>query len=333
MKKIVLLLLVLALAVTPVMATEGNVQQQATEQKVAAVVNGDEITVAEVDQKSNLNSLIQNLYQSNQGFAQVLLSTEEGEALLNEYRRTSLEGIIVEKVLMEEIEKREITLSDARKDEIFSESVENIKSRNNMTEEQLLEALSQQGINDMEGFRTAFFENNNNALLINELQEKVVGEVKVTEEEIKEYYKENKDEYSTQEQVKASHILLEDEETAQEVLDKLNDDADFAELAKEYSTDTSAENGGDLGFFARGQMVQPFEEAAFELEVGEISDVVQSDFGYHVIKVTDKKVASTQTLEDVKDEIENTLVNQKKVEQMDEYVKELREEADVEIKI
>jgi len=136
--------------------------------------------------------------------------------------------------------------------------------------------------------------------------------IKITDEEIKTYFEENKDSLGQAEQVEASHILVEDKATAEEVLKKLEDGGDFAELAKEYSTDEgSAANGGSLGYFGKGQMVAEFEDAAFKLEVGKISEPVKTEHGYHIIKVTDKKEAKEATLKDSKEQIKEMLLTEK----------------------
>jgi peptidyl-prolyl cis-trans isomerase D len=141
------------------------------------------------------------------------------------------------------------------------------------------------------------------------------AQVKVSEEEIKEYYDEYIDTFREKKQVKARHILFklaenasqEEEEKvkqkAAEVLKKAKEGENFAELAKKYSEGPTAKDGGDLGYFSQNQMVKPFEEAAFKLKKGEVSDLVRTSFGYHIIKAEDVKEARTKSLEEVKGQI------------------------------
>ncbi|MFC0561781.1 peptidylprolyl isomerase [Halalkalibacter alkalisediminis] len=150
--------------------------------------------------------------------------------------------------------------------------------------------------------------------------------VEVTEEEKLAFYEENEEQFP--ERIRASHILVEDEGTANEVLEKLEAGEDFAELAIEYSTDPgSGARGGDLDFFGRGQMVPPFEEAAFALEIDEISEPVESDYGFHIIKLTDRQ----DSYQDYADQIEQTLIAQRS-KSREAVMAELLEETNVEIK-
>ncbi|HLQ87614.1 MAG TPA: peptidylprolyl isomerase, partial [Enterococcus sp.] len=145
-----------------------------------------------------------------------------------------------------------------------------------------------------------------------QIEKLVDSRISVTDEEINEYFEENKEKLGQEEQVKASHILVEDEKTAKDLKKQLDDGADFAELAKEHSTDPgSAENGGELGFFGKGKMVKEFEDVAFATKVGEISEPVKSEKGYHIIKVEEKKEAKEATLEEKKEEIKDTLYRNK----------------------
>jgi foldase protein PrsA len=141
------------------------------------------------------------------------------------------------------------------------------------------------------------------------LQEAAVSEdIEITDEELQELY----DRKNTE--IDASHILVADEETANEVKEKLDNGDDFADLAKEYSTDeASAQEGGDLGYFSAGDMVAEFEDAAYSLEKGEISDPVASQHGFHIIRVNDKreKEESIGKFEDVKEDLRRELVTQK----------------------
>lgn len=129
-------------------------------------------------------------------------------------------------------------------------------------------------------------------------------DVEVTDEQIKKDYDENPSYYKEPAQVKASHILVRTKEEAKAVLDELKKGADFAQLAKTKSIDPgSAELGGDLGYFSSGQMTEAFEKAAFALSVGQLSGVVESEYGYHVILCTDKKVEKMPTLEEARETI------------------------------
>lgn len=151
----------------------------------------------------------------------------------------------------------------------------------------------------------------------------------VTDEDISTYYEENKDSFATPEQVRASHILVATKEEADEIKKELDEGADFATLAKEKSTDSSASNGGDLGFFGEGDMVEEFEKAAFSLDINEISEPIKSDYGYHIIMKTDYKEATNPTLEDKKEEIREILVDQQVSELSSTWLSDLRTNAKI----
>ena len=165
------------------------------------------------------------------------------------------------------------------------------------------------------------------------------GKINVTEDDAKKYYSENAKQL---EQVRASHILIKPRTTdpnadpnqakaaakakAQDLLKQIKDGADFTELAKTNSDCPSSKQGGDLNFFGRGQMVPAFEEAAFALKTGQVSDIVETQFGYHIIKVTDRK---NDTFEKAKDDIMKLLTQPKQAELAEEYIKSLKADAKI----
>src|SRR5699024_660724 len=166
----------------------------------------------------------------------------------------------------------------------------------------------------------------------NLLQQKAITEdIDVSEEEMKKYYdRMNKE-------IEARHILVEDEETAKDIKKKLDDGEDFNDLAKENSTDEgSAEQGGEIGFFTVGSLVPEFEDAAYEMEKGDISDPVQSEFGYHIIEVLDIKESDEDigSFEKNEDEIHD-MIAERKVDQEAamEKIDKLIEDADIKINI
>jgi len=172
------------------------------------------------------------------------------------------------------------------------------------------------------------------------------GKINVTEEDAKTYYAKNKENYQTPEQVRASHILIKPDTDdpnidpnqararakaeAQELLRQIRAGADFPELAKANSDDSlSAPNGGDLDVFSRGEMEVPFDKVAFELEVGQVSDVVETSYGYHIIKVTDHKDASVVPFEEAKDDIIGQLKQERRAELTRSYIESLKKQADI----
>ncbi|HCF93926.1 MAG TPA: peptidylprolyl isomerase [Verrucomicrobia bacterium] len=168
--------------------------------------------------------------------------------------------------------------------------------------------------------------------------------IQVTDEDVSAFYNDNLEQMAEPERVQARHILLritpemtEDEKAAvrtemEAIKKQLDDGADFEALAKEHSVDiTSAKKGGDLGYFTRGQMVPPFEEAAFSLPIGQVSDVVETQFGFHLVKVDDHKEARTVPLEEVREQIVSALENQKAADKTDALVADLKTIAKIEI--
>lgn len=137
----------------------------------------------------------------------------------------------------------------------------------------------------------------------------------VSDDEMLKYYEDNKDKFVRPETVSAKHILVDNEDLAKEIESKLKKkEISFEDAAVEYSTCPSNMNGGDLGTFARGQMVPEFEEAAFALPVGKVSSPIKTDFGYHIVVVNDHNDASQAEYEEVKDDVRNALTYQKQNE-------------------
>ncbi|MEM4992138.1 peptidylprolyl isomerase [Priestia sp. SB1] len=157
-------------------------------------------------------------------------------------------------------------------------------------------------------------------------QKAVTAGVDKSEKKLKAYYEKHKEEFET---AKASHILVQDEKAANEIKKKLDEGGDFSKLAKEYSIDTAtASNGGDLGEFKRGDMVTEFSDAAFSIKLNTISDVIKTDYGYHIIKVTERK---QKTYEQAKDQVEKAYLSEHAKSYQD-VIKKLKKDDEVEIK-
>ncbi len=160
------------------------------------------------------------------------------------------------------------------------------------------------------------------------LQREIESRVKSpTEKDIEQYYQTHADEFKQEKQVRARHILVENEATAKKIAAKLKDGADFVALAKESSSCPSSAKGGDLGFFTRDRMVKEFADVAFKLKKGETSDPVKTKFGYHIIQVTEIKEAGVTPLAEVKTAIENKLIQAQKSQVFQDYIAGLKKKS------
>ncbi|MGD9210271.1 MAG: peptidylprolyl isomerase [Desulfobacteraceae bacterium] len=174
----------------------------------------------------------------------------------------------------------------------------------------------------------------------------VTDKVTVADKDVKKYYEDNPDKFKAPEEIKASHILIkvdpkkaddakknEAKKKLEGIKKRLSEGEDFAKVAKEVSEGPSNKTGGDLGYITRGKMVKPFEDAAFALNKGEVSDIVETQFGYHLIKVFEKKPEKTLEFKEVKDNLTNQLKQQKAQKEIMAYIEKLKGSAKIENKM
>ena len=190
----------------------------------------------------------------------------------------------------------------------------------------MAQAAEKDGLTDSEAFKTRMAFLRLRALRDAYVAAKVAGAI--SDADVQARYKKDTADFEAAEEIKASHILVEKEETAKEIVKALDGGADFAELAKEKSTGPSGPNGGDLGFFTKGRMVKEFEEAAFALQAGSHTAVpIKTQFGWHVIKVEERRFQEPPAFDQVKDRIRESLMREKYLE----AVEALKKNAKIEV--
>ncbi|MCQ2958118.1 MAG: peptidylprolyl isomerase [Candidatus Gastranaerophilales bacterium] len=279
--------------------------KKAGSDKAVIMVNDMPITQAELQKSIDK--------QLNSPFlAQFDKKSDEYKLLELMAKDKAVNELIVKKIIDNEIIKRGITISENDLKEYKDKMIAQVGGDANFKE-----ALAKNNIT----------ENEFNEMVANEIQVgrliNALSPVIVSDGDIKKFYNDNKaSKFTHPDMVRASHILLKDEAKAKEVLAKAKaEKADFAALAKQYSEDPgSAQKGGDLGFFSKEDMVKPFSDAAFKLKPDTVSDLVKSEFGYHIIKVTDRKKASITPFDEVKAEIKKYLEDEKKVEVLQKFI-------------
>lgn len=240
------------------------------------------------------------------------------EAMWNQLGPQVVEDLVTQRLIEQEASRRGVSVDRDAVDARIAELAEERGGTEALEFELALSGLTMDALRDL-------LRRN---LLIERLLE---SQITITDDEIREYYDENPDEFTEPEQVHARHILVEERELAEDLIRQLQDGADFAELAEEHSTDPgSAADGGDLGWFARGRMVEPFEEAAFGAEPGSVVGPVQTQFGFHVIEVLDRRAERTVSLDEARDRIRDRLFYQALEAQVGPWLQSLRESAQIE---
>lgn len=306
-----------------------------TEQGVAAVVNKTKITQQTLDQATtNLQNQYEQYYKQFGQDTTNLFVGAHGALLHLELEAQALQSLIRQVIYTQQARKFHVRVSRHDVDTAYNQQYNDLLKKYSITEAQLARSLKSQN-KTLKDFQKQLRDSVTQQLRDHALQDKVVGPINPTDDQLAVYFKKNISRYETPEEIRASHILVHDEDTAKKVLAKLKNGADFAALAKEYSLDTGTKDkGGDLGWFSRGQMVKEFADAAFALKnIGDISGIVKTSYGYHIIKLTGRKPAHTPTLDEVKDKVRQDYIKEEKDKNFSNWYKTVYNQSKINIEI
>jgi peptidyl-prolyl cis-trans isomerase C len=304
---------------------QGSVPSDAgsPETSIAARVNGTVIL------QSDLERAVENVLIRNG------MDASQTAAFMNQFGPRLLDQLIQGKLLYQEAMKNGYEADPAKVDEVLSELSARIGSPEEFKSQMEEKGFTEETLKD----------NIREQLTIQRyVEEIIVPKAVVPEEAVRAAYDQNPQKFERSEEIRASHILIKAEESdpqgkKDEALEKAGDIAslarqegsDFAALAREHSEGPSASAGGDLGFFAKGRMVKPFEDKAFSMKVGEISDPVLTRFGYHVIQITDRREGGKISFEEAREKLAADLKNRMVGELVNRRIDELKQTAQIEI--
>ena len=313
------------MCVSSAIAADKKTKEVKSADNYIAKVNGVEISNIDLERKFNL---------IKERYASMGMPLEDSK--LQEFRKNILNSLIEQEVLYQEsvaqgikIDPKEISeeLANFKKQFETEEAFKKQIAEMNFTEEVILAQIGRS--KSIQKF----------------IADKVMPDVKISDEDVKKYFDTHPDEFKLPERVHASHILVKVDPKAPDaekvkkearkkiegIKAKLDKGEDFAKTAMENSDCPSKAKGGDLGFFERGQMVKPFEEAAFALKPGEMSGIVETQFGYHIIKCQEKKEASTLAFADVKEKLQSKLKDDRFKETFPKYMETLKKKYTIDI--
>jgi len=292
------------------------------EDAMVATVNGLAITEKELQQE------MQNLMAQYQN----RVPPEQLQQMLPTIKQQAMESIINKELLLQEAAGKNIAPTGEQIDIELKRIVSRFETPEQFQQQLVAMGMSEEAVrSDIE-----------RSLKISAVMKGTLSSIPDTSEgEVSAFFKDNPDSFKVPVEIRASHILFKlSPETSQDeknskrlelagIRGLIEQGAEFAKLARAHSECPSSQQGGDLGFFSKGKMVKPFEDAAFGLKEGEISNIVETQFGYHLIKVVDRQEARTVPLDEVKDKIAAHLKSQKENEAIGEYMQKLRQSATI----
>lgn len=281
-------------------------------EEVVATVNSAQITQGDLDQ---MVRLVQLTYGEQ--------ANVEEDAL----KDNVLNQLIDQQILLQEVEKNKLKTNKEEIKGDYEDFKNYLTTQVYPSEDEFKKALKKYNLTE-EVLENFMLEQKS----ISKLYQQVTKDVTVNEDEIKAYFDAHQDQFNQPEMVRARHILVKTEKEAIDIRQELEQGAEFESLAKKYSTEPGADqSGGELGFFPRGKMLPEFEEAAFSLAVGEISQPVKTKYGYHLIKLEEKKAAKEVVYADMdKEALKPMVTEQKKQEIFGTFFEDLKKNAKVE---
>lgn len=292
---------------------------------VIASAGNDAITLSDVEREGSVL------------FRDIKMNAPESqrENMLYEARKKIVETLVEKLLLLREAERMGLEVSEGE----LASAVEGVLRENKIGRKELDQALAQEGIT----FEKYEADLKGQILRSKMLDRKIRGTIKISDEEIKIYFESNRETFGSDEEIRVRHILflvprgasqedvLKIKEKAEVVLKKAGSGEDFEVLAREYSEGPSASSGGDLGFFRKSDMVKEFSSAAFALKKDEISSLVLSPFGFHIIKLLDKRGGTALSFDDAKERIRAKLFNDEMERGISNLIEDLKDRDDLQI--
>ncbi|UCF10699.1 MAG: peptidylprolyl isomerase, partial [Candidatus Bipolaricaulota bacterium] len=289
-------------------ASDAPTDEEAAAAGYVAYVNGVGIPEATFEEaRVAVLNQYQQIYAQFGMSIDAMMTAARGRLFDLAVRAEALDRTFLYSIFEQEAERRGLEITQEDVEAEFEDQYAAFLAGQGMTDEDWVLQLAVQGTT-FDEFKADVMKDMEAKVLMDVVLAAVVGTIDLEEEQLASYFEEHRADYAEEEQILAAHILVETEDEAEQILAELRDGADFAELARERSIDPgSGAEGGDLGWFGRGRMVAPFEEAAFALEIGETSEIVESSFGFHVIRLLDRREATDPELDDVIDQVRGAL--------------------------